>query len=208
MDRNIVDKKFAEWTSGLGPKEARISIFNHIRDIPYAIIPELRSPEDGPSGILEKNHGSCQPKHWLMAILFKKLNIPVKYATYPFRWEDCGIRFPPDLDGMVKHPPVSYHLALKAFIDGRWIPVDATYDLPLAKAGFPVTENWDGVSPTKNAVKAIEEVLHDTPEERVRYEAEKKMHHTEAQKAASVKFIEKLNDWLESARKTKGTVER
>jgi len=84
--------------------------------------------------------------------------------------------------------------------------VDATYDLPLAKAGFPVTENWDGVSSTKNAVNPIEEVLHDTPEERVRYENEKKMHHTEAQKAASVEFIGKLNEWLESVRKEKGPV--
>ena len=77
MAQNIIDKKFNEWTAGLGPKEARIAAFNRVRDIPYAIIPELRSPEAGPSGILEKNCGSCQPKHWLLAILFKKLKIPV-----------------------------------------------------------------------------------------------------------------------------------
>jgi len=200
MSANIIDKKFKEWTSGLGPKEARIAVFNHIRDIPYAIIAELRSPEAGPSGMLEKNQGSCQPKHWLLAVLFKKLNIPVKYATYPFLWKDCGVRFPPEINEMAEHPPVSYHLAVKAFIDGRWIPVDATYDLPLAKAGFPVTENWDGVSPTRNAVNPIEEILHDTPAERVRYENEKKLHHTEAQKAAAVEFIGKLNAWLESVR--------
>lgn len=206
MAQDIIDKIFDKWTAGLGPKEAKIAVFNRVRDIPYAIIPELRSPEAGPSGILEKNRGSCQPKHWLLAILFKKLNIPVKYATYPFRWKDCGIKFPPQIGKIIKDPPVSYHLAVKALIEGRWILVDATYDPGLAKAGFPVNENWDGVSSVKNAVNPIEEIIHDTPEERVRYETEKKLRHTEKEKAASAEFIDKLNEWLESVRNSKGSV--
>ena len=38
---NIVDEKFKEWTKGIDPLQARINIFNNIRDIPYAIVPEM-----------------------------------------------------------------------------------------------------------------------------------------------------------------------
>ena len=38
---NIVDDKYKEWTKGLTPLQARINVFNKIRDIPYAIVPEI-----------------------------------------------------------------------------------------------------------------------------------------------------------------------
>lgn len=196
MDEARLIAKFDEWTSGLKPKEARIAVFEHIRDIPYAIVPALRDPANGPAGILEMGRGSCQPKHWLLAILFKHLGIEVKYATYPFKWGDQGIKFPPDIEKMAGKLPSAYHLACKAYIDGRWILVDATYDLPLAKYGFAVNISWDGTSDTKNAVKPIIEVLHKTPEERVRYETDKKSLYSEQDKALYAEFIDKLNAWL------------
>lgn len=202
MNSNIIDVRFDEWTAGLDPKAARIAVFNKIRDIPYMIIPELRSPEAGPSGILEKSCGSCQPKHWLLAIYFKKLGIPVKYATYPFYWHAGHfIKYPVEIKEMMKALPVSNHLAIKAYIEGNWVLVDATYDLALAKAGFPVNRNWDGLGPTHNAVHPLEEVLHDTPEERVAYDAKIRERYTESEKSALVAFIPKLNDWFESLRR-------
>jgi len=73
MDTIILDKKFSEWTKDLDHKEAKISIFNHIRNIPYAIVPEFRNPEVGTSGILDLNKGSCQPKHFLLAVFLTGL---------------------------------------------------------------------------------------------------------------------------------------
>jgi len=201
MDENIVDKKFSEWTSGLDPKTARITVFNKIRDIPYMIIPELRSPEAGPAGILKKNCGSCQPKHWLLAVYLKKLGIPVKYATYPFYWHaGTFIKYPLELKDMMKTLPVSNHLAIKANIDGNWILIDATYDLPLGKVNFPVNMNWDGVSPTHNAVHPLKEILHDTPEDRVAYDARTRGSYTDAEKDAFAEFVPKLNAWFNSLR--------
>ena len=202
MNNDIVDKIFSEWTAGLDQKAARIAVFNKIRDIPYMIVPELRSPEAGPSGILEKTQGSCQPKHWLLAIFFKKLGIPFKYATYPFYWHAGNhINYPFDLKLIMKDLPVTNHLAVKANIDGKWILVDATYDPPLGKAGFPVNKSWDGVSPTHNAVHPLEEILHDTPEERVAYDNRSREIYTDTEKAALAEFVPKLNAWLESLRK-------
>jgi hypothetical protein len=200
-DQDIIEKKFREWTQGLDPKEARINVFNKVRDIPYMIVPELRSPESGPSGILEKNCGSCQPKHWLLAIYFRKLGIPVKYATYPFHWHTGHfIKYPPELKEMMSGLPVTNHLALKASLGHKLVLIDAIYDLALGKAGFPVNRSWDGFGPTHNAVHPLEEILHDTPQERVEYDARTREKYTESEKAALAEFIPKLNSWFASLR--------
>jgi len=200
MEQDIVLKKYKEWTDGLKPVESRISLYKHVRDIPYAIIPALRDPKTGPNGLLSMYKGSCQPKHYLLASLFGKLDIPVKYATYAFRWSDCVIKYPDSIRQLLKKLPLAYHLACKAYIDGKWILVDATYDLALRVAGFPVNEGWDGVSNTVNAVPSIEEALHDTPEERVRYVSERSRLNTEMESALYSEFIEKFNDWLVAMR--------
>ena len=47
----LANRKFAEWTDGLDPHQSRISIFEHIRDIPYSLsVPPadpLTVPDDG-----------------------------------------------------------------------------------------------------------------------------------------------------------------
>lgn len=201
MKNDIAQKKFEEWTAGLDPKAARIALFNKIRDIPYMIIPELRDPAAGAPGILEKGCGSCQPKHWLLAEFFKKLGIEFKYATYPFYWhQGKRIRYPLEIRDLMKDLPVMNHLALKAKLDGKWVLVDATYDPPLKKAGFPINFDWDGSGPTVNAVHPLEEILHDTPAERVAYDFGARSLYTEAEKAAAAEFVPKINAWFQSLR--------
>lgn len=197
---SLVDEKFGHWTGTLAPKEARIAIFEHVRDIPYAIIPELRSPIVGPPGLIEQNRGSCQPKHYLIVQLFAKLNIPTRLVTYAFKWGDSEIRYPADLRNLISRLPVSYHLACKADINGNWVLVDATWDLPLRKVGFPVNEKWDGESGTINAVTPIQEIIHESAEDRVKFEKERQGRYTDAEKAVYAEFIDKLNRWLESVR--------
>jgi hypothetical protein len=75
---DIVQEAFAEWTKGLSGRDARISIFDHIRDIPYAVIPEISNPVDGPQGLLKGMKGSCTPKHFLLGRMFEMLQIPIK----------------------------------------------------------------------------------------------------------------------------------
>lgn len=201
MDTTIINNKFEEWTKGLNDREARISIFRHIRDIPYAIIPKLRDPEVGPSGILELNEGSCQPKHFLLAMLFAKLNIPVKYVTYPFKWGEQPLKYNNDLQQIVGSIPKAYHLACKAYLENKWVLVDATHDPALKKYGFPVNEGWDGASNTKNAVITMEEVIHDSLKERIDFESAQRSLYTEEEKARYAAFVEKFNLWLKEIRK-------
>lgn len=184
----------------MNDKEARIAAFRRIRDIPYAIVPAMRDPAVGPCMMLKENRGSCNPKHVLLADEFKKLGLEVKYANYAFYWDDPAVKYPPELRALTKRMPAGNHLAVKALIGGKWVLVDATWDLPLKKAGFPVNEDWDGVSDTKNAVTPINEVLNETIEERVKYDTALRSKYTEEQKAVYAEFAEKLNIWLEVLR--------
>jgi len=198
---DIITQKFDEWTAGKGPKEASIAVFEHIRDIPYAIVPEFRDPAAGPAGLIKENKGSCQPKHYLIAQLFGKLDIPIKLVTYVFRWGDSEIKFPDNLKQLLDRMPVSYHLACKANLNGRWVLSDATYDPPLEKAGFPVTKKWDGENDAINAVTPLQEIIHESAEDRVRFEAEQRARYSPAEQAVYAEFIYKLNAWLETLRK-------
>ena len=201
MSDKIIEDKFAEWTEGLEPVKARVSVFEHIRDIPYALIPELRDFNTGPAGILKICKGSCIPKHFLLGMFFEKLGIPVKYVTYLFTWDDPAIKYPPDLRKIVKYLPIGTHLACKAYIQDRWVLVDATWDSLVKKAGFPVNENWDGFSNTKNAVKHIKEIIHDSAEDRIKYAAEYRKTWAEDEISAYEKFPVIFNAWLEVLRK-------
>jgi hypothetical protein len=200
VEDQLIGAKFTEWTKGRDVLAARISVFSHIRDIPYAIVPAMRDPVVGPAEMLKSNMGACVPKHHLLLPMFEKLGIPVKYATYLFYWDDPDIKYPPELRALAKKMPLTGHLACKAKIEDKWVLVDATWDPPLKKAGFPVNENWDGLSDTKCAVSAVKEVLHESLKERLDYNASIRSAFSPQEQAAYEEFVPKLNAWLRQLR--------
>ena len=151
----IVLSAFHEWTPGLDTRESMISIFSHIRDIPYSLVVPANNAKTPQEQILMAGKGSCGAKHYLLAEMFRTLNIPVVYATFPFLWNDPDLHYPPQLRNLAATLPVAHHLACRVQIGCSWVLVDATWDTPLAKAGFPVNGNWDGYSETKCAVKPL-----------------------------------------------------
>jgi hypothetical protein len=152
---SLVNRNFAEWTRGLNTRESMISIFSHIRDIPYSLVVPMADQKTAPEQILRLGKGSCGPKHYLLAEMYRKLNLNVIYATIAFLWNDGDIHYPPHLRELAARLPVSHHLACRVQIGCRWVLVDATWDSPLAAAGFPVNGHWDGYSETRCAVKPI-----------------------------------------------------
>lgn len=196
-----ITEKFALWVKGLSAKEARISVFNHIRDIPYYLVPQIADPCAWAESILKLNKGSCSPKHYLLGIFFTRLGIPVKYVTYPFKWGKQPIQYPPELMELARGSPIGYHVACKARLNDKWVLVDATWDRALKKAGFSVNDPWDGLSDTLNAVVPFEEVIHESLEARLEFVTEKRLLYTEEEKLTYARFIEKFNLWLESVRK-------
>ena len=93
MAQKIIWEKFRKWTRNCDPQKARIAVFEQIRDIPYYLVEQVEDPYEWAASILEKNQGSCAPKHYLLGLLFPMLGLQVKYATYHFSWDkqnlDC-----------------------------------------------------------------------------------------------------------------------
>lgn len=136
-----------------------IAIFQHIRDIPYSLGAPASHGLTAAERILAQGKGSCGAKHYLMAEMYRKLDIEVVYATFPFLWNDPDLHYPPALRKLATGLPVAYHLACRARINNRWVLVDATWDRPLKPAGFPVNENWDGRADTRCAVKPLHSAI-------------------------------------------------
>lgn len=155
MPGEIIESAFQEWTAGRPFKEQVISIFLHIRDIPYSLISSPPSHTSGPEHLLVVGRGSCGPKHHLLGSMFNRLGIQVRYRTWPFLWDDPSLSYPPDLRAAASMMGINSHLACLALLYNTWVLVDATWDPPLKKAGFPVNCSWDGRSDTLLAVRPV-----------------------------------------------------
>jgi len=163
---DILDEKFREWTQGKNAVEARVNIYQKIRDIPYAIIPRLNHAERYIE-ILSLGKGSCTPKHFLLGTMFQRLGMLVLFAVYPYRWgewDPAGIQYFSRLWQLAQEQPMSYHLACKVEINGKLVLVDATLDSGLKRFGFPVNDDWDGFSDTTLPINPCgeEQLYHPT----------------------------------------------
>lgn len=179
---------FTGWTSGISTIEQRISIFSHIRDIPYAIVPEWRDSEDVERKMVTANRGWCGPKHHLLAWMFQYLGIEIRFTFIPFRWQDQNVRYPERLTELLPYIPTSTHLCCTALLNGTWQLLDATWDPPLRKAGFLVNKPWDGMSETTPAVVRFQPKNEDA----TLYDV--------ASREKRVEFVGLLNTWLEEIR--------
>ncbi len=188
---NLLDDKFKEWTTGRTSKAARINIFERIRDIPYAVIPELVDPKKY-TDILKLNKGSCLPKHLLLCEMYQRLGLDVLYVTYPFNWGALGLNYPKELRDMANCRQSIYHLACKVLIEDKLVLVDATMDIDLKDSGIPVNETWDGISDTRLPIASVEgeEIYHPSEAQYL------KPSFTED----DFTFYRQLNTWLEDIR--------
>jgi len=189
---DIIDEKLCQWTQGKSELDARITIYNKIRNIPYAVIPELNSPERY-IDIIKLNKGSCTPKHFLLCHMYQKIGLEVLYVVYPFRWDEFETMYPPDLRQLARAMTTSYHLACRVNLDGRLMLVDATIDPPLQKIGLAVNIEWDGRSDTLLAMQpcGAEEIYH--PNEAL-------LMPPRIVDKESLEFYNSLNFWLEKIR--------
>jgi len=187
-----IEKLFHELTEGKNGREARISVFERIRDIPYAIVPTLISAENYLE-ILNIGKGSCTPKHLLLADLYNKLGLTVLLAVYPFRWADIDIELPSRLEKQADSLPDDHHLACKVEIEGRLVLIDATVDTPLKILGLPVNETWDGKSDMSLPVNP-------SGDEQLYHPSEAECIHNVFIDDDHLVFFNSLNNWLSDLR--------
>lgn len=198
--QDIIERTFSEWVRGLDDVEARVNIFNNIRDIPYHIDPGLFDIATGPVKMLEFNAGACISKHNLLGTMFEELGLEVKYCSYGFRWKDLDIDYDDNTREQLEKLPVTYHLACKALINRRWVLVDATWDKGLMNTGIPVNSDWDGASDTLLAVKPLSEAEYNNALDRDRDTTKKISDYALPEKLALSRFSLEFNKWLERSR--------
>ena len=196
---DLVGEKFVEWTGGAGPVEARVRIFERIRDIPYAVVPKTLDSEKGLAEMLRINRGSCQPKHLLLGELFERLGISMFFVVYQFRWDELDIDYPAHLKTLARKMPVSSHLACRARINDNLVLVDATCDLPLERLGIPVNKSWDGFGD-------LELPLHPVREEEIYHSSERAPLEPRVFSDVETEFYLRLNEWLEEVRGNSGVL--
>ena len=189
---DIIEATFREWTWGKNPREARIAVFNKIRDIPYAVLPELNDPTNYIK-ILDLNRGSCTPKHFLLCDMFHLLGLEVLYVVYRYRWDEFEQLYPSELRKLAREMPLGYHLACKVDIDGRLVLVNATIDPAMALAGLPVNKDWDGFSDTLLPVNPC-------GEEELYYPSEANVIRVQQVNDVTRTFYSGLNAWMELLR--------
>jgi len=192
ISEGIISQKFEEWTKNKGKIEARISVFEGIRNIPYAVIRELLDSERGPPAMLKLNRGSCQPKHFLLEQFYTKLGIPTLYVRYAFRWDEIEMDYPARLKELSRKMPLTYHLACKAIIDDRLVLVDATLDPPLETLGLPVNKDWDGFSDQWLPITPLDEEIY--------HSSEKGHFEPPLFNEIEIGFYDGLNKWLDEVR--------
>ena len=187
----LIEQRFREWTQGKNSTDARVSIYQSIRDIPYAVIHELVDAERYVE-ILKLWKGSCTPKHFLLCNMYQRLGMLVLYVVYPFRWDEVEIDYPPRLRRLAEELPTSYHLACRVDIDGELVLVDATLDPTLTRLGLPVNEEWDGMSNTLLPISPCgkEQLYHPSEAYLIQARRDEK----------SLAFYNELNLWLEEVR--------
>jgi len=196
----MIKQKILEWTKDRHGREKYVAIFERIRDIPFAVETDLFLLDEAPAFVLKRNKGFCVPKHYLLGLMFQELKVPVRYHTYSFRWSDLNVEYPGKLKKLAKELPMTYHLACGARIDEEWVLLDATWDVSLKNAGFPINENWDGKADMKNAVIPIEEFVTETISAQKELYRDKIKAYTFSEKVKLVKFSNGLNKWLDEIR--------
>jgi len=189
---NILGSTFSRWTEGKDPAQSLISIYEKVRDLHYAVIPELN---DGVKfiDILKLGKGSCTPKHLLLGSLYEQLGMSVLYSIFPFRWDQTDIPYPPYIRKLAEKLPPAYHLACRVDINGQFILVDATLDTILGKLGVPVNTTWDGVSETVLPIEPI-------GEEEIYHPGEAVLTRPDTPDDNAVEFYTEMNRWLDEVR--------
>ena len=164
-----------------------IALFEKVQQIPYKV---CKFDEGGIHPSLKE--GDCRHKAVLLKKLLEHEGFEVKKLSVVFDWGDLPL--PQEMLGILKSGTVWDHHALTVNVNGKWIKVDCTWDPALAKIGFPVTKDWNGVSDTQQVTEGSLE-FYDS-DGYVRNEKEIKI-----VKGEAYAFAEALNDWMRGGKK-------
>lgn len=190
MDNDPVREAFQNWTKACNQMQARVALFERVRDIPYAY-PASRDPVE----VLRLNRGSCSGKHYLLGELYRQLGLRIRHIICTHRFNESPVVFPEDMQEMLrKNEIVDLHDYIQICVGDEWIDVDATWDSGLRSFGFPVNEDWDGASSMALSVVPEELTVVESDPERLKEEMLSRL--TPRQRTLRKQFLEALSRWV------------
>jgi hypothetical protein len=176
---------------GIDGSDAGVArLFERVRDIPFRFAAHTDADT-----LLACGAGTCAPKHALLARLYGQLGLETRFLYVSFRFDEMPGRFPPALRHAAHDGVVRGHAALGVRRPHRWIDIDATFDQPLAAAGFVVTNAWDGRTSMPLVVTPLSRVESPLPAEH-----EERLLGIAHRMSFSRSVVQQLNDWLDTLR--------
>ena len=166
-------------------------VFERVRDIPFSFAPHTDA-----DALMAAGSGTCAPKHALLASLYARLGLETRFVYVSFRFDDMPGDFPSELRPFVHDGIVRAHTALQLRRPYGWVDVDATFDRPLARAGFVVTAGWSGRTSMPLVVAPLARVESTLPPEH-----EEALLGIRHRTSFSRSIVEQLNRWLEDQRR-------
>jgi len=183
--------------AGIDTSDAGVArLFERVRDIPFSFAPHRDADT-----LLTCGSGTCAPKHALLARLCAELRLETRFVYVSFRFDDMPGDFPLELRRLVHDGVVRGHAALQLRRRHGWVDVDATFDRPLAAAGFVVTERWDGRTSMPLVVRPLSRI-----ESTLSPDHEEALLGVAPRTGFPRQLAERLNDWLGALRARRSSV--
>jgi len=125
-------------------------VYHHVRNLPYDILASFRYLAKGrtaASDVLENGVAFCMGKASSFVALARAAGIPARVAFQALDAPEMEFLSPEVrvLWGGPVGRPLPWHSLGEAYVDGRWVKLDATIDVPTAtRLGKPYTVEYDG----------------------------------------------------------------
>ena len=128
------------------------AIYLYVRDRPYNILESFRylaAGERSASAVLKYGVAFCMGKASSFVALSRAAGVPARVAFQTLDSPEKEFLSPEvrALWGGKRGRPLPWHSLGEAFLNGRWVKLDATIDAPTAaRLGKPYTQEFDGIT--------------------------------------------------------------
>ena len=128
------------------------AIYLYVRDLRYDILESFRylaAGQRSASAVLEHGVAFCMGKASSFVALSRAAGMPARVAFQTLDSPEKEFLSPEvrELWGGKRGRPLPWHSLGEAFLNGRWLKLDATIDAPTAaRLGKPYTQEFDGIT--------------------------------------------------------------
>ena len=152
-DHPLVAALAEKLTHGAESDVERIrAIYLYVRDLRYDILESFRylaAGQRSASAVLEHGVAFCMGKASSFVALSRAAGVPARVAFQTLESPEKEFLSPEvrALWGGKRGRPLTWHSLGEAFLNGRWVKLDATIEAPTAaRLGKPYTQEFDGIT--------------------------------------------------------------